>query len=42
VLFAALALSVRSEYADKTIVIVMPDSGERYLSPATRVGLATV
>ncbi len=40
VLFAALALSRRPDYADKTIVIVIPDSGERYLSPATRVGLA--
>jgi cysteine synthase A len=39
-LFAALALSARPDYADKSIVIVIPDSGERYLSPATRVGLA--
>lgn len=30
--FAALQLSLRSEYAGKNIVVVLPDSGERYLS----------
>jgi cysteine synthase A len=39
-LFAALALAGRPDYAGKSIVIIIPDSGERYLSPATRVGLA--
>jgi cysteine synthase len=42
VLFAALNLAVRREYANRTIVVIIPDSGERYLSPATRVGLPAV
>jgi cysteine synthase A len=41
-LVAAFALSARADHADKTIVMIIPDSAERYLSPATRVGLATV
>lgn len=39
VLFAALALARRPAYAGKTIVIIIPDSGERYLSPPTLAGL---
>lgn len=31
-LFAALELSKRPEYADRRIVVLLPDSGERYLS----------
>jgi cysteine synthase A len=30
--YAALQLSLRSEYAGKNIVVVLPDTGERYLS----------
>lgn len=31
---AALKLAEKSEYSDKTIVVILPDSGERYLSSA--------
>ena len=31
-LFAALELSKRPEYAGRRIVVLLPDSGERYLS----------
>ncbi len=31
---AALRLAAQAEFADKTIVVVLPDSGERYLSTA--------
>lgn len=31
-LFAALEIAKREEYKDKNIVVVLPDSGERYLS----------
>lgn len=31
-LFAALELAKRSDYAGKTIVVLLPDTGERYLS----------
>ena len=31
-LFAALELAKRQEYADKRIVVLLPDTGERYLS----------
>ncbi|MCI8611072.1 MAG: cysteine synthase A [Clostridiales bacterium] len=31
-LWAAMELGRRSEYADKTIVVLLPDTGERYLS----------
>ncbi len=40
VLFAALALARRPDYAGKTIVTIIPDSGERYLSPPTLAGLS--
>ncbi|MDR2466842.1 MAG: cysteine synthase A [Prevotellaceae bacterium] len=30
--FAATQIALRDEYADKTIVVVLPDTGERYLS----------
>jgi cysteine synthase A len=33
-LSAAIALSEKSEYANKTIVTILPDTGERYLSIA--------
>lgn len=33
-LSAALKLAEKPEYADKTIVVILPDSGERYLSSA--------
>ena len=31
-LHAAISLAQQSEYQDKTIVVVLPDTGERYLS----------
>ena len=31
-LWAAIELGRRSEYAGKTIVVLLPDTGERYLS----------
>ncbi|MBQ4282670.1 MAG: pyridoxal-phosphate dependent enzyme, partial [Lachnospira sp.] len=33
-LFAALKLAAKDEYAGKTIVVVLPDSGDRYYSTA--------
>ena len=30
--YAALQLAAQSEYAGKNIVVVLPDTGERYLS----------
>lgn len=33
-LFAALKAAARSEYAGKTIVVLLPDGGERYISTA--------
>ncbi|OPZ76956.1 MAG: O-acetylserine sulfhydrylase [Alphaproteobacteria bacterium ADurb.Bin438] len=33
-LFAALEISKREENKDKNIVVIIPDSGERYLSSA--------
>ena len=30
--YAALQLAQRPEYADKRIVVLLPDTGERYLS----------
>ena len=32
-LYAAIALARREEYAGKTIVVLLPDSGDRYYSP---------
>jgi cysteine synthase A len=34
-LYAALALAARPEHAEATIVLIVPDSAERYLSPPT-------
>ena len=31
-LYAAIALARREEYAGKTIVVLLPDSGDRYYS----------
>ena len=36
---AALRLAKREEYAGKTIVVILPDSGERYLSTALFEGM---
>lgn len=32
VVYAARLLAVRPEFADKTVVVLLPDTGERYLS----------
>ena len=37
----AARLAARPENADKTIVVILPDSGERYLSTALFDGLFT-
>lgn len=33
-MYAAVEIAKRSEYADKTVVVFLPDTGERYLSTA--------
>ena len=38
---AAARIAARPENADKTIVVILPDSGERYLSTALFDGLFT-
>jgi cysteine synthase len=38
-LAAAMHLAREREFAGKTIVVVLPDSGERYLSSALHEGL---
>ena len=38
---AALRIAARPEYKDKTIVVILPDSGERYLSTVLYEGVFT-